>query len=143
MNRKFPGFTTCPDLPEPASLREWPVANLENTFYGHYSLLGYHARVPGSVFWHDPALEVRECVHISARHRLYGMFPDAPVIPGHRPRLTATATGFEWCKEGTWDLNGAWHPNSINGHTLLDVQRDPLPEARVGQIEAKLTFCIL
>jgi hypothetical protein len=101
MNRKFPSFTTCLDLPEPASLGEWPLANLENTFYGHYSLLGYHARVPGRVFWHDPALEVRECVHISARHRLYGMFPGAPVIPGHRPRLTAAATGFEWCKEGT------------------------------------------
>ena len=50
VNRKFPVFTTCSYLPEPASLREWRVANLENTFYGHYSLLGYHARVPGSVF---------------------------------------------------------------------------------------------
>jgi hypothetical protein len=57
-----------------------------------------------------------------------------------RARYRPTGTGFEWCKdkEGTWDLNGVWHPDLGSGRTLLDVHRNPLPEAVIGQIEAEL-----
>jgi Uncharacterized alpha/beta hydrolase domain (DUF2235) len=144
MDRHFPGYRTLPDLPDPARFGHWRPARLHSTYKNQYKFTGWQARIPNLRILQGA--ETKEAIHIRTRYRSYGLTPESQVvIEGHFNKQNSDGR-FYWLKRGSFFANGTWTPREAPEH---DTKRRPLvnmgriPEADVGQMEAKLSLCLI